>query len=117
MDNYTLPRDITAEPFDDTAKDFYRKLFEEWGLTAETQREVFFQGRAIDLVVSCPTPAQQQSLQPTLFSYFQRLNALEFKGIHDPLTILDYNKIMMRVYNRSIYRMATNFGGSTYGRL
>jgi len=98
MNKHTPPRHTTAEPFDDTAKEFYRKLFEDWGLTVETQREVFFQGRAIDLVVSCPTPEQRQRLKPTLFSYFRRLNALEFKGIHDPLTIRDYNKIMMRVW-------------------
>lgn len=98
MDNHPEALKTTTESFDDTAKEFYRKLFEDWGLSVETQREVFFQGRAIDLVVTCPTAAQRQCLQPTLFSYFRRLNALEFKGIHDPLTILDYNKIMMRVW-------------------
>jgi len=98
MTNHTTPQHPNTEPFDDTAKEFYRQWFEQWGLTVETQREVFFQGRAIDLVVSCPTPEQRHHLQPTLFAYFRRLNAMEFKGIHDPLTILDYNKIMMRVW-------------------
>lgn len=87
-----------SEPFDDTTKDFYRHWFEQLGLTVETQREIFFRGRAIDLVVGCPTLKQQQSLETTLFSYFKRLNAIEFKGIHDPLTMLDYNKIMMRIW-------------------
>ncbi len=91
MDN-NVPH-ITAEPFDDTAKDFYRKLFEGLGLTVETQREVFFRGRAIDLVVSCPTAEQRQCLQPTIFAYFKRLNALEFKGIHDPLTFWIITKL------------------------
>jgi peroxiredoxin len=98
MKNKTKHRHTTAEPFDDTAKDFYRQLFEEWGLTVETQREIFFRGRAIDLVVSCPTAEERQCLQATLFAYFRRLNALEFKGINDPLTVLDYNKIMMRAW-------------------
>jgi hypothetical protein len=92
------PHHPTTEPFDDTAKDFYRQLFEDLGLPVESQREVFFRGRAIDLVVTCPTEADRQRLQPTLFSYFRRLNALEFKGIQDPLTVLDYNKIMMRAW-------------------
>jgi hypothetical protein len=98
MDNKTKHRHTTAEPFDDTAKEFYRQLFEDWGLTVETQREVFFRGRAIDLVVSCPTAEERQCLQATIFAYFRRLNALEFKGINDPLTVLDYNKIMMRAW-------------------
>jgi len=33
-----------SEPFDDTTKSFYRQLFEGWGLTVETEREVFFSG-------------------------------------------------------------------------
>jgi hypothetical protein len=98
MTKHAPPRHTTTEPFDDTTKESYRHFFEKWGLPVETQREVFFHGRAIDLVVRCPTPEQQQSLQPTLFAYFRRLNALEFKGIQDPLTLLDYNKIMMRVW-------------------
>jgi Domain of unknown function (DUF4351) len=98
MNKHTSHLPTTAEPFDDTAKDFYRKLFEEWGLTVETQREVFFRGRAIDLVVTCPTAEQRHRLQSTRFAHFRRLNALEFKGIHDPLTIQDYNKIMMRAW-------------------
>jgi hypothetical protein len=87
-----------AEPFDDTAKDFYRQLFASWGLTVASEQEVFFRGRAIDLVVSGVDEAQQQRLQTSIFKYFRRLNALEFKGVHDPLTVVDYNKIMMRVW-------------------
>ncbi len=36
------------EPFDDATKAFYRSLFLSWGFTVETEREVFFRGRAID---------------------------------------------------------------------
>ncbi|RKZ93580.1 MAG: hypothetical protein DRR19_00695 [Candidatus Parabeggiatoa sp. nov. 1] len=83
------------EPFDDTTKAFYRQFFENKGIAVETEREVFFRGRSIDLVVTC-TDSDKAQLQNTVFSHFRRLNALELKGIHDPLTLLDYNLIMMR---------------------
>ncbi|MEK8020040.1 MAG: hypothetical protein VSS75_024465 [Candidatus Parabeggiatoa sp.] len=86
-----------SEPFDDTTKNFYRQLFEGWGLTVETEREVFFRARSIDLVVTGPTSGTSQ-LQQTLFSYFRQINVLEFKGINDPLTVADYNRIMMRAW-------------------
>jgi hypothetical protein len=85
------------EPFDDSAKAFYRKLFEDWGMVVETEREVFFRGRSIDLVV-ISTDEHQDRLQNTVFSYFRQINAIELKGIHDPLTMTDYNRIMMRVW-------------------
>jgi hypothetical protein len=88
---------MTNEPFDDSTKAFYRKLFEQWGLFVETEREVFFRGRAIDLVVTC-TEDDQNRLQNTVFSHFRHLNAIELKGINDPLTLIDYNRIMMRVW-------------------
>jgi len=88
---------VSNEPFDDTTKIFYRRFFERWGLAVETQRDVFFRGRSIDLVVTGIDSATQQ-LQQTLFSYFRQINALEFKGIHDPLTVADYNRIMMRAW-------------------
>jgi hypothetical protein len=112
MNNHTNPRNPLADPFDDTAKDFYRQLFEGWGLRVETQREVFFHGRTIDLVVSCPTAAQRQRLQATFFSYFRRFNALEFKGIHDPLTLRDYNRIMMRVWGLGALPKKKNQGSA-----
>ncbi|RKZ72584.1 MAG: hypothetical protein DRR19_31975 [Candidatus Parabeggiatoa sp. nov. 1] len=33
-----------------------------------------------------------------MFSHFRQLNAIEFKGINDPLTLADYNRIMMRAW-------------------
>ncbi|HEW98773.1 MAG: hypothetical protein DRR16_08095 [Candidatus Parabeggiatoa sp. nov. 3] len=85
------------EPFDDSTKAFYRQFFENKGIAVETEREVFFRGRSIDLVVTC-TDSDNTQLQNTVFSHFRKLNALELKGIHDPLTILDYNLIMMRAW-------------------
>jgi len=85
------------EPFDDTTKAFYRQFFENKGIAVETEREVFFRGRSIDLVVTC-IDSDKAQLQNTVFSHFRRLNALELKGIHDPLTLLDYNLIMMRAW-------------------
>jgi hypothetical protein len=87
----------TSQPFDETAKAFYRRFFENWGLVAETEREVFFRKRSIDLVVKC-TEEQNALLQKTVFSHFRQLNAIEFKGINDPLTLADYNRIMMRAW-------------------
>jgi hypothetical protein len=86
------------EPFDDTAKAFYRDLFKKrWGLVVETEKEVFARGRKIDLVVKC-TDSDLVRLQNTIFSHFRELNALELKGINDPLTLADYNRIMMRAW-------------------
>jgi hypothetical protein len=39
------------EPFDDSTKAFYRRLFESLGLTVDTEREIFFRGRAIVLLL------------------------------------------------------------------
>jgi hypothetical protein len=33
------------EPFDDTAKTFYRQFFEERGLAVETEPQIFFRAR------------------------------------------------------------------------
>jgi len=60
-----------------------------------SEREIFFKGRSIDLIV---TGTDQDRLQNTVFSHFRQVNAIELKGIHDPLTIKDYNRIMMRVW-------------------
>jgi hypothetical protein len=83
------------EPFDETAKAFYHRFFQSWGFEAETEREVFSHSRTIDLVVTC-TDANRRKLQNTLFAHFRQLNAIELKGIHDPLTVDDYNLIVMR---------------------
>jgi len=88
----------SSEPFDDTTKAFYRRFFEQRGMVVETEREVFFRGRAIDIVVNC-TNNDRTQLQNTAFSHFQQTNALELKGINDPLTLKDYNRIMMRVWD------------------
>jgi hypothetical protein len=83
------------EPFDDTAKAFYHRLFKNWGIEVETEREVFSRSRKIDLMVTC-TDADRSTLKNTVFAHFRQLNALELKGIHDPLTVDEYNLIVMR---------------------
>ncbi len=85
------------EPFDETAKVFYRRFFENKGLLVETEREVFFRARKIDLVVTC-TESEQNSLDNTIFSHFRSVNVLELKGPNDPLTMKDYNRILMRAW-------------------
>ena len=88
------PKNIS---FDATAKTFYGNLFKGWGLSVETEREIFSHSRRIDLVVSCQ-PAEQKKLRDTVFSYFRELNAIELKGINDPLNVRDFNRIMMRAW-------------------
>ncbi|HFD31642.1 MAG TPA: hypothetical protein ENJ28_02850 [Gammaproteobacteria bacterium] len=85
------------EPFDDTTKSFYSALFKGWGLNVETECEIFARSRCIDLVIQCKD-AQQTQLQNSVFNHFRQLNALELKGHNDPLTIRDYNRIMMRAW-------------------
>lgn len=85
------------EPFDDSAKQFYQQLFARWGIRVESQLAIFFRSRTIDLVVQC-TEADRRQLRTTIFGYFRFLNALEFKGVHDPLTLADYNRILMRAW-------------------
>jgi len=90
------------EPFDETAKAFYHRLFQNWGVKVETEREVFSRARTIDLVVTCPSKADRERLQNTVFSHFQQLNALELKGFHDPLTVDNFNRIMMRTWGMGV---------------
>lgn len=71
-----------ANPFDDPAKTRYRRYFERRGIRAIPQYEVFSLSRATDLVVEC-TEGNIQGLQDTIFGHFRRINALEFKGVHD----------------------------------
>ena len=85
------------EPFDDTTKTIYSTLFKRWGLDVETERAIFARSRSIDLVIQCHE-SEGDKLQHTVFSYFRQLNALELKGPNDPLTIKDYNRIMMRAW-------------------
>ncbi len=88
---------ILKEPFDETAKAFYHHLFQKWGVEVETEREVFSRARSIDLVVSL-NDTNRDKLQSTVFSHFKSLNSLELKGINDPLTIAEYNRILMRTW-------------------
>jgi len=85
------------EPYDETAKTFFHRLFMNWGIEVETEREVFSHSRKIDLVVKCSDTDHAQ-LQNTPFAHFRQLNSLEFKGINDPLTVANYFRIMMRVW-------------------
>ncbi|MEK8021149.1 MAG: hypothetical protein VSS75_030120, partial [Candidatus Parabeggiatoa sp.] len=87
----------SKEPFDETAKAFYYHLFKKWGLEVETEKDVFSRSRKIDLVVPC-TDTDRTHLQNTVFAHFPQLNAVELKGIHDPLTVANYFRIMMRVW-------------------
>ena len=85
------------EPFDESTKQFYQQLFTRWGLQVASQLAIFFRRRTIDLVVQC-TEADRQRLHTTVFGHFRLLNALELKGVHDPLTLTDYNRILMRAW-------------------
>ncbi|TGO02887.1 hypothetical protein PN36_17405 [Candidatus Thiomargarita nelsonii] len=87
----------SKEPFDETAKAFYRHLFKTWGVEVETEREVFSHARTIDLVVSL-SEADRDKLRDTVFAHFKSLNALELKGINDPLTLAEHNRILMRAW-------------------
>ncbi len=86
-----------SEPFDESAKLFYSRLFAGWGLRVKTEQEVFHRGRTIDLVVDCPDD-ERNRLSETVFAHFRRQNAIEFKGYQDPLNLKNYNRIMMRVW-------------------
>lgn len=86
-----------VQPFDDTTKAYYRHFFEKQGMRAKSQVEVFSRSRAIDLVVEC-TAEDRVKLEGTIFAHLRRLNALEFKGYHDPLTTVDLNRIRMRAW-------------------
>ena len=88
---------MASQPFDDTVKTFYRRFFEQRQIRAISQLEVFSRSRSIDLVIECTT-ADCTTLQDTIFAHFRHLNALELKGIQDPLTLSDYNRIMMRTW-------------------
>jgi len=97
------------EPFDETAKAFYYRLFKNWGLSVETEREVFSHSRTIDLVVRC-TNADRSRLQNTVFAHLRQLNAIELKGFHDPLTVDNYNRIMMRTWGLGVQKLKSKSG-------
>ena len=86
-----------SQPFDDTAKAFYRCFFEKLGMRTIAQYEIFVRSRSIDLIVEC-NDDDHTKLQGTIFAHFRLLNAVEFKGINDPLTALNFNLIMMRAW-------------------
>ncbi|MEZ4731976.1 MAG: hypothetical protein R3E79_33075 [Caldilineaceae bacterium] len=92
----TLVTDL-SEPFDESTKTFYRQLFEAWGLKVESEYEVFTRGRTIDLVIEATEP-NNPYLAESVFAYFRRWNILELKGVHDPLTVLNFDRIMMRAW-------------------
>jgi len=85
------------QPFDDTTKAYYRRYFEKLDIPAVTQYEVFARSRAIDIMVTC-TAEDLHKLAETSFAHFRQINALEFKGYHDPLTAINLNVIMMRAW-------------------
>lgn len=86
------------EPFDDTAKQFYRRFFENLGVSqVESEKEVFFQSRRIDLVIEC-NEEDIARLQGTAFAHFDELNGLEVKGPNDPFTLIDFNRALMRIW-------------------
>ncbi|MCE7985585.1 MAG: hypothetical protein DYG89_30790 [Caldilinea sp. CFX5] len=87
----------TTEPFDESTKTFYRHLFEEWGLKVESEYEVFTRSRTIDLVIEALEPNNPR-LAESVFAHFRRWNILELKGVNDPLTVLNFDRIMMRAW-------------------
>ncbi|RKZ38399.1 MAG: hypothetical protein DRQ49_14425 [Gammaproteobacteria bacterium] len=95
------------EPFDETTKAFYDRLFKNWGFKVETEREIFSRARKIDLVVTSRTEATQARLKNTVFAHFRQLNAIELKGFYDPLTIADFNRIMMRAWGMGVKKSPT----------
>lgn len=99
-----------SEPFDESTKTFYRHLFEAWGLKVESEYEVFTRSRTIDLVIEATEP-NNPYLAESVFAYFRRWNTLELKGINDPLTVLNFDRIMMRAWG--LRALAENSGGET----
>ena len=89
------------QPFDDSTKNFYQRFFVDRGIQATTQHEVFSRSRSVDLLVEC-TADDLPKLQETIFAHFRRVNVLEFKRNHDPLTAIDFNLIMMRAWGIGI---------------
>jgi hypothetical protein len=63
--------------------------------------------RKIDLVVTCHTEAEHERLKNTVFAHLRQLNAIELKGFHDPLTIADFNRIMMRTWGMGVKKSPT----------
>ena len=94
------------EPFDETAKPFYHHFFKNRGIKVEFERKVFSCSRKIDLLVKC-TDANRLQLQNTIFAHFRQINALELKGVHDPLTVSDHNLIVMRAYGLGVPKYQT----------
>ena len=66
----------------------------------ETEHEVFTRARTIDLVIESDEP-NNQTLQESIFAHFRRWNILELKGINDPLTVDNFDVIMMRAWAMS----------------
>lgn len=84
-----------SEPFDPHSKSYYRHWFEKRQVQVESEYESFLRSRKIDLLVRCDEAARQR-LQETIFAHLRQVNSIEFKGIHDPLTLADFKRIQMR---------------------
>ncbi len=91
-----------SEPFDPHSKSYYRHWFEKRQVPVETEYESFLRARKIDLLVRCDEAARQR-LQETAFAHFRQVNCLEFKGIHDPLTLADFKRIQMRSWGVGLW--------------
>lgn len=89
------------QPFDDSAKNFYQRFFSDLGMRTTTQYEVFSRSRSIDILVECAIE-DLPKLHDTVFHHFRRVNVLELKGSHDPLTATDFNLIMMRAWGLGV---------------
>lgn len=90
-------KEKVSESFDSHTKTFYRRKLTEWQLHVTSEFEVFARTRKIDWVVQCEDDDLVR-LQPTVLQHFRRLNTLELKGIHDPLTLRDLYRIKMRAW-------------------
>ena len=91
-----------SEPFDPNSKSYYRQWFEKRKILVESEYESFLRARKIDLLVRCDDEAKRQ-LQETVFAHFRQVNSIEFKGIHDPLTLADFKRIQMRSWGVGLW--------------
>ena len=91
-----------AEPFDPHSKSYYRRWFEKRQVPVESEYESFLRARKIDLLVRCDDVALGR-LQDTCFAHFRHVNSVEFKGVHDPLTLADFKRIQMRSWGVGLW--------------
>ena len=91
-----------AEPFDPHSKNYYRLWFEKRQVPVESEHESFLRARKIDLLVRCDAAALGR-LQDSCFAHFRQVNSVEFKGVHDPLTLADFKRIQMRSWGVGLW--------------